>query len=265
MNKVAAISLASAGGLMLFSVAYLGFAKMNHVPMHTLPVFGSLFPAPPDGEDEHGPSSVAEHGDEPYADPNVSDGHDAEATSHDAPPSEKHAPAPSKHGEAKADLLGMFQFESPYTAEEMRELVETLERKNAELDRRMAQLATKEELVDDRLETIEERQKALDAMKAELEELQSELAARAEELDREGETKADEEKKSVKALGALFEDGEVDALATRLVGYGPREAAKILATLEPDRAKELLDAIPQAKWREFAEAYTKTAAAQKTK
>lgn len=259
MNKVASISLAGAGGLMLFSVAYLGFAKMNHVPMHTLPVFGSLFPAPPESEGEHGKSEVAEHGDQA-----PTEEHGSEPTTPTKPVDEGHAATP-KHGETKADLLGVFQFEAPYSADELRELVATLERKNAELDRRMAQLASKEELVDDRLETIEERQKALDKMKAELEELQSELAARAEELDRDGEKKADEDKKSAKALGSLFVDGEVDALATRLVGYGPREAAKILATLEPDRAKELLDAIPQAKWREFAEAYTKTLAASKTK
>jgi flagellar motility protein MotE (MotC chaperone) len=278
MNKVATISLASAGGLLLFSVAYIGFAKLNGVPMHTLPVFGSLFPAPPESEaseDEAHASGTAEgeHGEKPAETNPEGHGEEVATNEHGEKPiasaTESHG---ASHGsesprreEAKADVLGMFQFESPYTADELRELVSTLERRNKELDRRLAELANKEELADDRLEAIEDRQKALDTMKAELEELQAELAARAEELERDGQKKSDDEQKSVRALGALFEDGEPDALASRLVGYGPKEAAKILATLQPDRAKELLDALPQAKWREFAEAYTKTVAAQKTK
>ncbi|MBI5432641.1 MAG: hypothetical protein HZA52_07415 [Planctomycetes bacterium] len=276
MNKVATLSLAGAGGLLLFSVAYIGFAKMNHVPLHTLPVFGSLFPKPPAETDEHGEPKAGdehasasgdehatetpndEHGEVATADPHATPEHSAETKGHAATKG-------ASHGESKADLLGMFQFESPYSADELRELVETVERKNKELDRRMAELSTKEELVDDRLEAIEDRQKALDAMKTELEELQAELAARAEEVQRDGQKKSDEEQKTVKALGALFEEGEADALASRLIGYGPKEASKILATLSPERAKELLDALPQAKWREFAEAYTKTVAALKTK
>lgn len=273
MNKVATMSLAGAGGLFLFSVAYIGFAKMNGVPMHTLPVFGSLFPAPPAEEGEHGEEHASENGEHAAegatgteaADPHGEVASGAEHGSKPAPTG-THAPTKSsKSHEATADLLGAFKFDSPYTSDELRELVETLEKKNTELDRRMAELATKEELADDRLEAIEDRQKALDAMKTELEELQAELAARAEELQDETEKKTEVEQKSIKALGAMFEDGELDALASRLTTYGPKEAAKILVTLTPERAKELLDALPQAKWREFAEAYTKALAAKTAK
>ncbi|MCK6445911.1 MAG: hypothetical protein L6Q99_05910 [Planctomycetes bacterium] len=276
MNKVATMSLAGAGGLFLFSVAYIGFAKMNGVPMHTLPVFGSLFPAPPEEEGAHGDehaSEGAEHSTEGAADSTGTEAHEThgevaggETHGSKTTPAGTHASSKSnKSREATADLLGSFKFDSPYTSDELRELVETLEKKNAELDRRMAELATKEELADDRLEAIEDRQKALDAMKTELEELQAELAARAEELQDETEKKTEVEQKSIKALGAMFEDGELDALASRLTTYGPKEAAKILVTLTPERAKELLDALPQAKWREFAEAYTKALAAKTAK
>lgn len=262
MNKVAKMSLAGAGALFLFSVAYVGFASMNGVPMHTLPVFGSLFPAPPSSEHAQDAHGAAASADVPEADHGEVARETGQTDGGASETGESHARSSRA---TQADLLGAFQFDSPYEADELRDLVATLERKNAELDRRLAELATKEELVDDRLEAIEDRQKALDTMKAELEELQAELAARAEELQEGAEQKADVERRSVQALGALFEDGEVDALASRLVSYGPKEAAKILATLTPDRAKELLDALPQPKWREFAEAYTKTVAAQKAK
>jgi hypothetical protein len=56
-------------------------------------------------------------------------------------------------------------------------------------------------------------------------------------------------------MGPFFAEGDISDLAKRLVGYEAPAAAKILAKLSPERARELLDALPTAKWREYAEAY----------
>ena len=47
MNKLAILSVSAAVGTALFAVSFLGFAKLNGVPMHTLPVLGGMFSAPP--------------------------------------------------------------------------------------------------------------------------------------------------------------------------------------------------------------------------
>ena len=54
-------------------------------------------------------------------------------------------------------------------------------------------------------------------------------------------------------------EGETEVLIQRLAGFSPEESAKILIRLTPARAKELLDALPNARWREFAEAYARAA------
>lgn len=251
MNKVATYSLIGAGALALFSAAYIGFAKMHGAPMHELPVFGALFPAPEKPAESEAP---------------VGDEH-ASAATEPAPPEHTEAPKPAPAAqlrEQKADLFSMFQLQSPYSADELRALVDGLKTKNQEAERRLAEMTAKEELVRDRLETIAEREKSLERIKTELDQKERELTAREEEVKSEEQKKSDSEEKSAKALGALFGEGEVEVLAPRLASYGAKEAARILVTLDPERAKELLDALPQARWREFAEAYTKLVAARKT-
>jgi predicted RNase H-like nuclease (RuvC/YqgF family) len=166
--------------------------------------------------------------------------------------------------EQKADLFSIFQLESPYSADELRALVDGLKAKNQDAERRLAELTAKEELIRDRLDTIAEREKALERIKTELDQKERELVAREDEVKSEEQKKTDSEEKSAKALGALFGDGDVEVLAPRLASYGSKEAARILVTLDPERAKELLDALPQARWREFAEAYTRLVADRKT-
>ena len=56
-------------------------------------------------------------------------------------------------------------------------------------------------------------------------------------------------------------DGETELLVKRLAGFTPEEGAEILVRLDPVRAKELLDALPPANWRDFAEAYARATSA----
>jgi hypothetical protein len=233
---------------------------MNGAPMHELAVFGSLFPAP-----EKSAETDAHAGDEHSAASEpapVESAEDEQATGEHATQAPK--PPPAHPREQKADLFSMVQLESPYSAEELRALVDGLKSKNHEAERRLAEMTAKDELIRDRLDTIAEREKTLERIRTELDQKERELAAREQEVKSEEQKKSDAEEKSAKALGALFGEGEVEVLAPRLASYGPKEAARILVTLEPERAKELLDALPQARWREFAEAYTKLVADRKT-
>lgn len=251
MNKVAFYSLIGAASLLLFALAYLGFAKARGAPMHELPVFGSLFPAPEEGEEAHASQAQASESD--------TGAEHASATeptieAHAAPPERERAPV---HTAQKADLLSVFQIESPFTPDELRKLVDGWKTKNQEVEARLGSVIAKEELVQDRLETLGDREKTLERIQRELDQREQALALREQKLARAELTQEDAQAKSAQALGALFVDGEVEILAQRLASYGPKEGARILATLEPDRARELLDAVPQARWREFAEAYTR--------
>ena len=42
MNKIAILSLSTLGGAALFAVSFLGFAKLNGVPLNELPLVGGM-------------------------------------------------------------------------------------------------------------------------------------------------------------------------------------------------------------------------------
>ena len=259
MNKIAMISLSAVGSTALFAVSFIGFAKLNGVPLHSLPVIGGMFPA-----EEQEPS------------------HGQDSTPLPAPPVDEHAPEPAhetnNHGTqpvakplepttvartepARAGIFDLLDADSLYSKDELKSLADSLRVKNREVDLRATELDRREDLLTDRLAALDERRRTMDEFAARLDARERELKAREAEAGRDAKTGAAAEGSSLPAadLSEFFNDGETEVLVQRLAGFSPLEMARILIKLPPTRAKELLDALPSARWRECAEAYARAA------
>lgn len=230
MNKNAKIALYSAGGVGGFAAAYVLFALMMGAPPHAIPVVGALFPAPAETQNE--PARTA---------PVIA--------------SEPKSEPKSERRTATAGLMDAFQIQSPYSSTELETLAAELKRKNSDLDVRLAELERREKEASARAEQLDEHYAELQRLQHELEEREKELAGRettAAETDR---TRFEREQQGWTRLAKLFADGDAAELGTRLAEYAPGDAARILHALKPARAKELLENVGAAKWREYADAY----------
>ena len=290
MNKIAVISLSVLGGSALFAVSFLGFAKINGVALHSLPVVGGMFPPEPesaehaaesahaDGDHTATPTSAEEHGKEPAtptthkaeggevakATPASDPAHsDAAAKSPVQPEVSKSAkPAPIAHArEAHASIFDMLDADSLYTQDELRALANSLRARNREVEQRAQELDRREDLLTDRLTALDERRKTLDEFGKQLDARERELKAGEAEGRRDAQSgsKSADEKPAAGDLSIFFGEGEAEVLVKRLAGFTAEETARILIKLPPARAKELLDALPSARWRECAEAYSRAA------
>lgn len=236
MNKNAKIGLYAVGGLFGFGLAYIAFALMLGVQPHAIPVAGAIFPSPPE---EKKPESA------PVASAPVNTTTEVAAT----PPKRP----------MQAGLLDVFQIESPYSGQELENLVGELKRKSKELDQRLLELGDRERRATERAEFLDEQYAELQRLRNGLESWENELELRQGEVD--GSEKAREERELAGwvTLGKLFGEGDAAEQGKRLAQYPAADAAKILHTLKPARAKELLDNIGGEKWKEYAEAFRSSA------
>lgn len=228
MKKGLKIGLIAGGGLLAFSFAYVTFALVLGVQPHEIPLVGKAFPAPvePEKAKDETPTPAA------------------------APSEPKTAPQTASVG-----LLDVFQVESPYTAKELETLVADLKRKSKEFDQRMLELGERERRAAERSEFLDEQYAQLQRLRTGLEEWENELEQRQAEVRRNEKARAEREAESWAKLGKLFAEGDPADQGKKLAAYTPEQAARILVTMKPARAKELLDNVGADKWKEFADAY----------
>jgi uncharacterized protein YukE len=207
---------------------------MMGAPPHAIPVVGALFPAPAASSEEtsNTKSLVASE---------TSSGTPVEART------ERRA--------ASAGLMDVFQIQSPYSSSELETLAAELKRKNADLDARLADVAGREKSVSARAEQLDEHYAELQRLQRALEEREKTLALRESSVTDTDRARFEREQQGWVRLGKLFADGDAAELGTRLAEYAPGDAARILHSLKPARAKELLENVGAAKWREYADAY----------
>jgi hypothetical protein len=155
----------------------------------------------------------------------------------------------------------MLDADGLYTQDELRALAESLRQKNHEADQRGAELDRREDLLADRLTALDDRRRVLDEFAKQLDARDRELKARSAEVNRDSNSgnSADGKNLPPADMSAFFADGDVEVLVQRLAGFSVEESARILVKLPPARALELLDAMPSARWREYAEAYARAA------
>jgi hypothetical protein len=228
MNKGLKIGLFAGGGLLAFAFAYVTFALVLGVQPHEIPLVGKAFPAPaePEKAKDETPTPAA------------------------APSEPKAAPQTASVG-----LLDVFQVESPYSAKELETLVADLKRKSKEFDQRMLELGERERRAAERSEFLDEQYAQLQRLRTGLEEWENELEQRQAEVQRNEKARAEREAESWAKLGKLFAEGDPADQGKKLAAYTPEQAARILVTMKPARAKELLDNVGADKWKEFADAY----------
>lgn len=230
MNKGLKIGLIAGGGALAFTFAYVAFALVLGVQPHQIPLVGKVFPAPPETPADSAPT-VAE--DEP-----------------------KSAPQPAQGAQvASIGLLDVFQIESPYSGSELETLVSDLKRKSKEFDQRLSELSERERRTAERSEFLDEQYAQLQRLRTGLEEWENELEQRQAEVKRDEKARVEREEESWAKLGKLFAEGDAAEQGKRLAAYTPEQAARILVTMKPARAKELLDNVGADKWKEFADAY----------
>jgi hypothetical protein len=226
MNKGVKIGLMAGGGLLGFTFAYVAFALVLGVQPHEIPLVGKAFPAPAQEQ----PASVAP------------------------------APAPAAEPKLRIEtaslgLLDVFQIEAPYSSKELEQLVGDLKRKSKEYDERLAELGDRERRAAERAEFLDDQYAQLQRLRTGLEEWESELEQRQVEVQRDERTRVEREAESWAKLGKLFSEGDAAEQGKRLAAYTPDQAARILQSMKPARAKELLDNVGADKWKEFADAY----------
>jgi flagellar motility protein MotE (MotC chaperone) len=230
-------ALLALGGTALFGSAFVGFASLGGAPLHGLPVLGGLFDAP----EEADPSLLAE----------LEQGMRETQGAKPEPP-----PARSDVEVARAGgVLGSFLVPSPYSARELRDLEQELERGITSVREQRAELNRREDAIVQRELALKERYTELDELRNRLEAFDFELRQREAEIDRDEQVVVEREQQSWKDLATFFEDGEAKTAATRLTQFSAEEAARILRTLSVERAGELVNALPPDRYREYLDAY----------
>ncbi len=230
MNKGLKIGLIAGGCALGFTFAYVAFALVLGVQPYQIPLVGKAFPPPPESPAQP-PSSVANN---------------ASGTT------PRQAPSAQVAG---VGLLDVFQIESPYSGRELELLVSDLKRKSKEFDQRLGELAERERRSIERSEFLDEQYAQLQRLRTGLEEWESELQQRQAEVKRDEKARVEREVESWAKLGKLFAEGDAAEQGKRLATYTPEQAARILVTMKPSRAKDLLDNVGADKWKEFADAY----------
>lgn len=228
MNKGVKIGLMAGGGLVGFTVAYAAFALLMGVQPHALPLIGKAFPTPP-GEEQQ--------------------------TTTTPPVNDPAQTAPRQTQTAGIGLLDVFQIESPYSPKELEQLVGDLKRKSKEYDQRLLELSERERRAAERSEFLDEQYAQLQRLRTGLEQWEGELTQRGTEIKRDEQARIEREEESWAKLGKLFAEGDASEQGKRMASYTPEQAARILQSMKPARAKELLDNVGADKWKEFADAY----------
>jgi hypothetical protein len=223
--KPAAFALA---GVLLFALAFLGFAWVRVESPHELPLVGGLFPQP---AAESEPATAA------------------------APANHAASPAGPVSNRAGLGLLDVFRIDSPLDAGELAALAGELKARLAALESREAQQAEREARLAERALFLDEQFAMINGLRTELERWQTELEQRQAAIGRDESAQAERDAESWTRMAKLFEKGEARSLAKKLEAYPPDQAARILSQLKPDRARELLEGLGGEAWKDYWEAY----------
>jgi len=228
MTKIGSVIALSSGGLAVFAMAYVGVAAAQGASVREIPPFSWIARDIPLPDMESKPPPPI------------------------APPLEPRRDLPVVPP-MTAGVLGAFVLPSPFDSRELQDLQKRL------AERTLAIEATQQAL-EQRARDLDDWQKSLEDRTRELEELRGRIGGGADSTQSTAPAASvdtEQDRASWRAMAPLFEDGDLDELAGRLVSFEPEEAAQILAGLEPERAGLLLNALPEADYRRFFDAWRK--------
>lgn len=226
-SKALAIAAYSVGGVALFCGTFLAFAVFSGTPLQKVAGLGKLVP---------------------------------EASADGTPPVPgEPAPVPARAREdlvqSQASVLGVFQIPAPFSNSALRELTGELEAELRRVREVSADLRARETALAEREAGLAERFELLARMRAQLDGMETDLRLRRAEAERDVKVQAERERASWRRVARAFEEGDPGDLAERLASFEPNEAALVLRELSDERAAALLQALPQAVYREFVDAF----------
>lgn len=220
MNKILRLLAYGMGGSGLLAASFLIFASLGGVPLHTLPVVGSLFPTPE--------SELASLPPEPAT---------VEAQV------DQDSRRPQQVIDTTTSPLFTFSIQDPWSATELQALEDALDAQKARLTELEAELTDRERELTNRARRYDRLFTELEVMRESLIDQSDEAVAQREENERKLEAEKAERLESLKRVAALYADGDPKQVAGLLLGHQAQEAGEILSLLGEGRAAELLLAI----------------------
>lgn len=232
MSKALAMAGYALAGTALFCGAFLFFAVFSGQPLGNVAGLGRLVPTE-------------------ATDP----------TRERAVPPQIASAAPAREDPvlSQASVLGIFQVPAPLSNARLRELAEELEAELSRVRQLSDELRQRERTLAEREGVLRERYDQLARLRAQLDELELDLRLRQEEAQRDETVQLERERASWRRVARSFEEGDVGELAERLTAFEAAEAALVLRELSDERAAALLQALPQAVYRDFVDAFRRTA------
>jgi flagellar motility protein MotE (MotC chaperone) len=250
MKPAVKYAVMGGGALVLLFGSFATFAALSGQPLHKVALLKYFVSAPADSKDES--TATREPAPAEGAHPAPAEGA--------KPPVAEGAPAATTEEQTKAvektiSVLGAFAMPSGFSVDELVDIQGELRKSTQEAKALLTRLKTRERDLDDREKDIEQRQKELSAMQKHLADKESELGMLKAEVDRDASAREERETASWKELSKFFEEGDVATLSKNLLSFSPKEAAKILRSLDDERASSLVNSLPTDKYAEYIQEY----------
>lgn len=217
MNKILKILVYALSGGGLLTASFLVFASVAGIPLSTLPLVGSFFPAPETEAVEPPEPATLE----------------AQIDQDKRPPDQVL--------EASANPLHSFQLPPPWSSKALEALELRLESRIATLEERTQALKEREREQDERERRYDKMFIQLEIMRESLLQQSDESSALKEELDTEALAEEAENRERLKRAAALYIEGDAaDAAKMLLATYPPEEAGEVMRHLDTERVAEMM-------------------------
>ncbi|MBK7642523.1 MAG: hypothetical protein IPJ19_05655 [Planctomycetes bacterium] len=253
MKPVVKYAAIGAGAIALLFGSFVTFSALSGQPLHKIAILKNFVKAP----DEPAEPDTNEHGGDTAEHDPQTQGHGSE-TEPAAEPHEQPKLASKedlKALEKSVGVLGAFTLPSPFSSDELTDIQQAMKSKNRNLDTRETKVAQRERELDDREHDLDERQQELSALRKRLADKESELQMLSAEVERDSAARNARDAASWKEISKFFEEGDPKDMAGKLLAFAPAEAAKILRSLDDERASALVNALPEQNYRDYIEAY----------
>lgn len=260
MKPAVKYALMGVGALVLLSGSFVTFAALSGVPLHEVAILKN-FVAAPEKPENPGDSSKTAKKDE------HDDAKDEHGSSEPSPSTAKHEPSSgrdtkptptrseSRALDANAGVLGAFLLPSPFSSNELSDLQKSLRGANEDAKQRLERIELRERELAEWEHALEQRNDELQELRKMLEKRELELTMREDEVKRDEKAKDSREQQSWAELAKFFSEGDPEELAKKLVLFEPKEAVRILRSLDDERASALVNALPPDKYHAYLQAY----------
>lgn len=254
MKPAVKYALMGVGSLVLLAGSFVTFAALSGAPLHEVAILKNFVAAPEKPESPskepksaHPDEGDAEHGSTPTT------------AKHEPSPEHGSKPAPTRSEaralDANAGVLGAFMLPSPFSSNELSDLQKSLRGANEDAKQRLERIELRERELAEWEHALEQRNDELQELRKLLEKRELELTMREDEVKRDEKAKDSREQQSWAELSKFFSEGDPDELAKKLVLFEPKEAVRILRSLDDARASALVNALPADKYHAYLQAY----------